>query len=130
MSTVGKSGSEQLPDGPGIAVLLIPMPGGVRPPTDDTAAMIAWLFRHGAPRTGEALRRLQRHGWTLELPDPAAATQSELWASARFADVEQARAAARPFVGRINGLMRWTPADRPAETRSVPVTGPPGAHRA
>ena len=106
------------------------MPSGVRPPTGDTAAMIAWLARHGAPRTGEVLARLQRHAWTLELPDPAASTQSELWASARFADVEQARAAARPFMGRINGLMRWTPADRPAETRSVPVTGPPGAHRA
>jgi hypothetical protein len=102
----------------------------VRPPTDDTAAMIAWLARHGAPRTGEVLARLQRHAWTLELPNPAASTQSGLWASARFADVEQARAAARPFVGRINDLMRWTPADRPAETRSVPVTGPPGAHRA
>ena len=130
MSTPGEAGPEQLPDGPGIAVLVIPMPSGVRPPTGDTATMIAWLARHGAPRTGEVLARLQRHAWTLELPDPAASTQSELWASARFADVEQARAAARPFVGRISGLMRWTPADRPAETRSVPVTGPPGAHRA
>jgi hypothetical protein len=40
--------------------------------------MIAWLFRHGAPRTGEVLRRLERHAWTLELPDPAAPTQSRL----------------------------------------------------
>jgi hypothetical protein len=130
MSTPGKTTPEQLPAGPGIAVLVIPMPGGVRPPTDDSAAMIAWLTRHGAPRTGEVLRRLQRHGWTLELPDPAAATQRELWASARFAGVAQARAAARPFEGRVAGLMRWTPADRPAETTSVPVTEPPGAHRA
>ena len=113
-----------------MAVLVIPMPGGVRPPTDDTAAMIAWLAPHGAPRTGEVLARLQRHAWTVELPDPAASRQSELWASARFAGVEQARAAARPFEGRVDSLMRWTPADRPAATTSVPVTGPPGAHRA
>jgi hypothetical protein len=45
------------PNGPGMAVLVIPMPGGVRPPTDDTAAMIARLARHGAPRTGEVLAR-------------------------------------------------------------------------
>jgi hypothetical protein len=130
MSTPGKAAPEQLPDGPGMAVLVIPLPSGVRPPTGDTAAMIAWLSRHGAPRTGEVLRRLERNAWTLELPDPAASTQSTLWASARFADVEQARAAARPFEGRVDGLMRWTPADRPAETMSVPVTEPPGAHRA
>jgi hypothetical protein len=130
MSTPGRPGPEELPDGTGIAVLVIPMPGGARPPTDDTAAIIAWLFRHGGPRTGEVLRRLERHGWTLELPDPAAATQSELWAGARFAGVEQARAAARPFEGRVDGLMRWTPADRPAETTSVPVTEPPGPDRA
>jgi hypothetical protein len=130
MSTPGQAMREQLPDGPGIAVLVIPMPGGVRPPTDDTAAMIAWLFRHGAPRTGEVLTRLQRHAWTIELPDPAASTQSELWASARFAGVEQALAAARPFEGRVDGLMRWNPADRPAATTSVSVAEPPGAHRA
>ena len=130
MSTPGKTGPEQPPDGPGIAVLVIPMPGGVRPPTGDTAAMIAWLFRHGAPPTGEVLRRLQRHAWTLELPDPVASTQSTLWASARFDGVEQARAAARPFQGRVEGLMRWTPASRPEETTSVAVIEPPGAHRA
>jgi hypothetical protein len=128
MSRSGKAGPEQFSNSPGIAVLVIPMPGGVRPPTDDTAAMIAWLSRHGAPRTGDVLTRLQRHAWTIELPDSAASTQSELWASARFAGVEQARAAARPFEGRVDGLMRWTPADRPTETRSVPVTEPPGAH--
>jgi hypothetical protein len=130
VSTTGNAGSEQPPDGAGTAVLVIPMPGGVRPPTDDIAAMIAWLARHGAPRTGEVLARLERHGWTLELPEPAASTQSELWASARFAGVEQARAAAQAFEGRVEGLMRWTPAEPPAETTSVPVTGPPGAHRA
>jgi hypothetical protein len=130
MSRSGKAGPEQFSDGPGIAVLVIPMPGGVRPPTDDTAAMIAWLSRHGAPRTGDVLARLQRHAWTIELPDSAASTQTELWASARFAGVEPARAAARPFEGRVDGLMRWTPADRPTETRSVPVTEPPGAHSA
>jgi hypothetical protein len=43
------------------------MPGGVEAPADTVAAMIAWLFRHG-PRTGEVLTRLERHGWTLELP--------------------------------------------------------------
>jgi hypothetical protein len=117
--------SERLPPGPGIAVLVIPMPGNVEPPTDTPAAMIAWLYRHGAPRTGEVLRRLERHGWTIEPPDPAAATQTELWASAHFADVEQARAAARPFVGRIDDRMRWGPADRAAVL--VPVPEPPGA---
>jgi hypothetical protein len=107
MSTPGKAAPDQLPDGPGMAVLVIPMPSGARPPTGD--AMIAWLSRHGAPRTGEVLRRLERDAWTLELPDPAALTQSTLWASARFAGVEQARAAVRPFEGRVDGLMRWTP---------------------
>jgi hypothetical protein len=130
MSKPGNTGVERLLDSPGMAVLVIPMPGGVQPPTDDAAAMIAWLCRHGAPRTGEVLTRLQRHGWTLELPDPAASTRSEVWASARFAGVEQARAAAQRFEGRIDGLMRWTPADRPAETTSVPVTEPPAEHRA
>jgi hypothetical protein len=129
VTTLGETGPEELPDGPGIAVLVIPMPGGVRPPTDDAAAMIAWLFRHGAPRTGEVLRRLVRHAWTLELPDPAASTQSKLWASARCAGLEQARAAAQHYEGRVDGLMRWTPAGRPGETTSVPVTAPPGAHR-
>jgi hypothetical protein len=117
--------SERLPPGAGIAVLVIPMPGNAEPPTDSPAAMIAWLYRHGAPRTGEVLRRLERHGWTIEPPDPAAATQTALWASADFADVEQARAAARPFVGRIDDRMRWGPADRAAVL--VPVAEPPGA---
>jgi hypothetical protein len=99
MSRPGVAAPERLPDGPGIAVLVTAVPRGVRSATDDAAALIAWLARHGAPRTGEVLTRLQRHGWTLKLPDPAAATQSELWASARFAGVEQARAAARPFRG-------------------------------
>jgi hypothetical protein len=40
MST-GQAVREQLPDGPGVAALVVPVPGGVRPPTDDTAAMIA-----------------------------------------------------------------------------------------
>ena len=106
------------------------MPGGVRAPPGDTAAMIAWLFRHGAPRTGEVLRRLERHAWALELPDPVASSRSMLWASARFGGVEQARAAARPFQGRVEGLMRWTPANRPAETTSVTVTEPSGPHGA
>jgi hypothetical protein len=102
------------------------MPGGVRPPTGDTAPMIAWLFRHGAPRTGEVLRRLQRHAWTLELPDPAASTRCELWASARFAGVEQARAAARPFEGRVDGLMRWTPVSPYIDVPVMPLpTRPP-----
>jgi hypothetical protein len=117
--------SEQLPPGAGIAVLVIPIPGGAGPPTDTPAAMIAWLFRHGAPRTGEVLTRLQRQGWTIEPPHPAAATQTELWASAHFADVEQARAAARPFQGRINDRMRWGPADRAVTL--VSVAEPPDA---
>jgi hypothetical protein len=82
------------------------VPGGVRSATDDAAAPIAWLARHRAPRTGEALTRLQRHGRTLKPPDPTAATQSELWASARLAGVKQARAAARPLEGRVDRPMR------------------------
>ena len=91
------------------------MPGSVRPPTAGAAAMIAWLSAHGAPRTAEVLRRLERHEWAIEPSDPDAATQAELWATARFADVEQARAAARPYHGRVSDLMRWAPADRPAD---------------
>jgi hypothetical protein len=93
---------EELSPGPGTAVLVIPMPGGMETPTDTVAAMIAWLFRHGGPRTGEVLTRLERHGWTLELPYPGAVAQTELWASGRFPDVEQARGAARPFQGRVS----------------------------
>ena len=57
------------------------------------------------------LTRLERHGWTLELPYPGAVAQTELWASARFPDVEQASAAARTFEGRVSDLMRRPPAD-------------------
>jgi hypothetical protein len=57
------------------------MPGSVRPPTCDAAAMIAWLARHGAPRTAEVLRRLEHQGWTIESPNPA---------TAAFADLAQA----------------------------------------
>ena len=68
--------------GPGDGPLLArasQLPGSVRPPTDSAAAMIcAWLFAHGAPRTAEVLRRLQRHAWAIEPPDPDAATQTEL----------------------------------------------------
>jgi hypothetical protein len=112
--------TEELLHGPGLAMLVVPMPGSVRPPTDSAAAMIAWLFAHGAPRTAEVLRRLQRHAWVVEPPDPDAATQTELWATARFADVEQARAAARPYHGRVGDLLRWAPADRPADATSLP----------
>jgi hypothetical protein len=107
--------TDDLPHGPGLAMLVVPMPGSVRPPTDSAAAMIAWLVKHGAPRTAEVLRRLQHQGWTIEPPDPDAATQTELWAVARFADIEQARVAARPYHGRVSDLMRWAPADRPAD---------------
>ena len=118
--------TEERPPGPGLAVLVVPMPGSVRPPTDSAAAMIAWLFVHGAPRTAEVLRRLQRHAWAIEPPDPDAATQTELWATARFADVEQARAAARPYHGRVSDLMRWAPANRPAEVTWLPFAEQPG----
>ena len=118
--------TEKRPPGPGLAVLVVPMPGSVRPPTDSAAAMIAWLSVHGAPRTAEVLRRLQRHAWAIEPPDSDAATQTELWATARFADVEQARAAARPYHGRVSDLMRWAPADRPGEVTLVPFAEHPG----
>lgn len=111
--------------GPGIAVLVIPMPGGTAVPTDTVAAMIAWLHRHGGPRTGEVLTRLERHGWKLELPDPAAGAQTELWASARFAGVADARAAASEFQGRVGDEMRWAPVDRPGEATMLPVDEPP-----
>jgi hypothetical protein len=120
---------EELARGPGSAVLVIPMPGGMAVPTDTFPAMIAWLYRHGGPRTGEALTRLERHGWKLELPDPDAGTQTELWASARFADVAHARAAAKAFQGRVGEEMRWAPVDRPGEAAMLPVDEPPGANR-
>jgi hypothetical protein len=106
--------TDEIPDGPGIATLVVAMPGSVRPATDTVAAMLRWLRAHGAPRTAEVLDRLQRHAWTIELPDPDAATQSELWATARFPDLERARAAARPYYGRVGDLMRWAPVDSPA----------------
>jgi hypothetical protein len=70
--------TDEIPDGPGIATLVVPMPGSVRPPSDTVAAMLSWLSAHGAPRTAEVLGRLRRHAWAIELPDPDAATQSEL----------------------------------------------------
>jgi hypothetical protein len=118
--------TEERPPGPGLAVLVVPMPGSVRPPTGSAAGMIAWLSVHGAPRTAEVLRRLQRHAWAIEAPDSHAASQTELWATARFADVEQARAAARPYHGRVSDLMRWAPADRPAEVTLLPFAEQPG----
>jgi len=117
--------TEEFPHEPGLAMLVVPMPGSVRPATDSATAMIAWLSIHGAPRTAEVLARLQRHAWAIEPPDGDAATQTELWATARFADVEQARAAARPYHGRVNDLMRWAPADRPAEVTLLPLAEPP-----
>jgi hypothetical protein len=78
--------------------------------------MWSWLSAHGASRTPEVLDRLQRHAWTIELSDPDAATQSELWATAVFADLERARAAARPYSGRVRDLMRWAPVDQRAQT--------------
>ena len=110
--------------GPGVAVLIIPMPRGMAVPTDSGAAMIAWLYRHGGPRTAEVLTRLERRGWTLELPDPAAGTQTELWASARFADVAEARTAARQFQARVRDVMRWAPASRPGDAMLLPVEEP------
>jgi hypothetical protein len=107
--------TDELPPGPGLAMLVVPMPGSVRPPTDSAAAMIAWLVKHGAPRTADVLARLQHQGWAIEPPDPDAATQTELRAVARFADIEQARVAVRPYHGRVSDLLRWAPADRPAD---------------
>jgi hypothetical protein len=115
--------------GPGIAVLVIPMPGGTAAPTDTFPTMIAWLYRHGGPRTGEVLTRLERRGWKLELPDPYAGAQTELWASARFADVADARAAAKPFQARVDDKMRWAAVDRPGEATMLPVDEPPGTDR-
>jgi hypothetical protein len=118
--------TDEIPRGPGIATLVIPMPGSVRPPTDTAAAMLTWLSAHGAPRTAEVLRRLQRHAWTIEPPNPDAATQTELWATARFADVAQARAAARPYHERVSDLMRWAPADQPADATWLRFAEEPG----
>jgi hypothetical protein len=112
--------TDEPPHDPGLALLVVPMPGSVRPPTAGAATMIAWLSAHGAPRTAEVLRRLQRHEWAIEPSDPDAATQTALRATARFADVEQARAAARLYHGRVRDRMRWAPADRPADARWLP----------
>ena len=88
--------TNEIPGGPGIATLVIPMPGSVRPPTDTAAAMLTWLSAHGAPRTAEVLGRLQRHAWTIEPPKPDAATQTELWATARFTGAPLPRTRQRP----------------------------------
>ena len=117
--------TDEIPDGPGIATLVVPMPGSVRPPTDTAAAMLSWLSAHGAPRTAEVLCRLQRQAWTIELPNPDAATQTELWATARFSDVEQALAAARPHHGRVRDLMRWASADQPADATLLHIAEEP-----
>ena len=119
--------NEEPARGPGVAVLAIPMPAGMAVPTDIFPAMIAWLYRHGGPRTSEVLTRLERHGWELKLPDPDAGTQTELWASARFADMAHVRAAAKPFHGRVGDMMRWAFLDRPGEAAMLPVDEPPGA---
>ena len=111
--------TEELPHEPGLAMLVVPMPGSVRPPTDCAAAMIAWLSVHGAPRTAGVLRRLRRHAWAIEPPDPDAATQTELWATARFADVDQARAAARPYHRRVNDLVAGRPPTGPPRRRGA-----------
>src|SRR5215207_4513124 len=115
--------------GPGIAVLLIPMPSGMAAPTDTFPTMIAWLVPPRRAAHREVLTRLERHGWKLELPDPDAGAQTELWASARFADVAHARAAAKPFQGRVDGKMRWAAVDRPGEATMLPVDEPPGTER-
>jgi len=118
--------SEELSPGPGTAVLVIPMPGGMEAPTDTVAAMIAWLFRHGRPRTGEVLTRLERHGWTLELPYPGAVAQTAVG----LRSLPEHRAGAsltRPFQGRVSDLMRWTPADRPADATRLAAAEPSGA---
>ena len=117
--------TDEIPDGPGIATLVVPMPGSVRPPTDTAAAMLSWLSAHGAPRTAEVLCRLQRQAWTIELPNPDAATQTELWATARFSDVEQALAAARPHHGRVRDLMRWASAHHPADATLLHIAEEP-----
>jgi hypothetical protein len=124
---------ERTAPGSGVAVLVIPMPGGMAVPTASVRAMISWLYRHGGPRTAEVLTRLERQGWTLDLPDPAADMQTELWAYARFADVAEARAAARPFHGRVRDVMRWAPVDRTGDPMLLPVEEPsyprPPAHQ-
>jgi len=113
--------TDEIRDGPGIATLVVPMPGSVRAPTDSAAATLSWLSAHGAPRTAEVLDRLQRHAWTIELPDPDAATQSELWATARFPDLERAR----PYYGRVRDVMRWAPVDPPAKATLLSLAEEP-----
>jgi hypothetical protein len=117
--------SSEPPPGPGVAVVVVPMPGGVRPPTDAVDDMIAWLYRHGAPRTGEVLRRLERQAWAIELPAPGADTQEALWARAEFPGPEAAVAAVAEVAGRIDPMLRWTPAGRPGEVAHVAVEAPP-----
>ena len=113
---------DQISGSPGIASLVIPMPGSVRVPSNDAETMITWLSAHGAPRNAEVLTRLQRHGWTVEVTDPDLARQCELRASAGFTDLEQARAAARPFRRRVGDQMRWMPADCAGEPTYVSLT--------
>ena len=93
---------------PGTATLVVPLPGSVRPPTDTPAAILDWLPRHGAPRTADLLKTLERNGWTIEVPNLEADTQQELWATARHRSLGDARTAARPYLGRVQEQMRWS----------------------
>jgi len=104
----------------GVATLVIKMPGTVRAPTD-APAIGEWLSAHGAPRTADVLARLQRGGWTIKTPEPDAPTQTELWVTAPFPDIEQARAAARPYQGRVAEAMQWAPAARPGTMESLRI---------
>ena len=74
--------TDEIPDGPGIATLVVPMPGSVRPPTDIAAATLSWLSAHGAPRTAEVLAgcsaKRGRSSYPTQTPQP----QTELWATA------------------------------------------------
>jgi hypothetical protein len=69
MSTPGRPGPEELPDGTGMPCSSSRCRAacGRRPTMPRRSSRLA---RHGGPRTGEVLRRLERHGWTLVLPDP------------------------------------------------------------
>jgi hypothetical protein len=49
--------ADEISDGPGIATLVVPMPGSVRPPSDTVAAMLIWLSAHGAPMPSPRLAR-------------------------------------------------------------------------
>jgi hypothetical protein len=94
------------PGGRGPATLVIPTPRSVRPPTDNTAAMITWLSADGAPYTGRGAHAAAARRVDDRADQPRRRHPQRPVVTACFPDVEQARAAARRYRGCVSDVMR------------------------